>query len=156
MTVTARTSRAKALIVPLLLCLTLSLIAVGCVTLTGHSESCSRTKLFGSVSKMTCSGTVETVRGEGPLTFGESDSDEFSGEYRLKMTASVEQGRMDIYADTVDGGKEGGEVSPGNPLRIVALTPSTNDEISVMIEVKGGEDAEVKGLRYEATVVRVG
>jgi hypothetical protein len=88
---------------PLLLCFALSLIAAGCVTLTGHSESCSTSTRFGSVSKMTCSGNVDTVRGEGPLTFGESEDDdevEYSGEeYRLEMSASVERGRMDIYAE---------------------------------------------------------
>jgi hypothetical protein len=156
MTVTVRTSRAKALIVPLLLCFALSLIAVGCVTLTGHDESCSRTKLFGSISKMTCSGTIETVRGEGPLTFGNSysddDEDEYSGEYRLEMTASVEQGRMDIYAEGANGGRKGGEVSPGNPLKIEAVGPF---EGSVAVKVKGGEDAAVKGLKYEVTIAQV-
>ena len=156
MTVTARTSRAKALIVPLLLCFALSLITVGCVTLTGHDESCSKTAWFGSVSKMTCTGTVETVRGEGPLTFGNSYSDDdeadYSGEYRLKMTASVEQGRMDIYAEEAKGGREGGEVSPGNPLKIEAVGPF---EGSVAVKVKGGENAEVKGLEYEVTIAQV-
>ncbi len=156
MTVAVKISRAKALLVPLLLCLTLSLIAVGCVTLTGQDESCSKTKLFGSVSKMTCSGTVDTVRGEGPLTFGDSysddDEDEYSGEYRLEMTASVEQGRMDIYAEEAKGGPKGGEVSPGNPLKIEAVGPL---EGSVAVKVKGGEDAEVKGLKYEVTIAQV-
>jgi hypothetical protein len=156
MTVTARTSRAKALMAPLLLCFALSLIAVGCVTLTGHDESCNKTKLFGSVSKITCSGTVETVRGEGPLTFGDSysddDDDEYSGEYRLEMTASVEQGRMDIHAEGANGARKGGEVSPGNPLKIEAVGPSDG---SVAVKVKGGEDAEVKGLEYEVTITRV-
>lgn len=155
MTVTVRTSRTKALLAPLLLCFSLSLIAVGCVTLTGHNESCSKTKLFGSVSKISCSGTVETVRGEGPLTFGDGnsdDEDEYSGEYRLEMTASVEQGRMDIHAEGANGTRKGGEVSPGNPLKIEAVGPS---EGSVAVKVKGGEDAEVKGLEYEVTIARV-
>jgi hypothetical protein len=156
MTVMVRTSKAKARIVPLLLCFALSLIAVGCVTLTGQDESCSKTTWFGSVSKLTCSGTVDTVRGEGPLTFGDSYSDEdeaeYSGEYRLEMTASVEQGRMDIYAEEARGGRNGGEVSPGNPLKIEAVGPF---EGSVAVKVKGGEDAEVKGLKYEVTITQV-
>jgi hypothetical protein len=142
---------------PLLLCFALSLIAAGCVTLTGHSESCSTSTRFGSVSKMTCSGNVDTVRGEGPLTFGESEDDdevEYSGEeYRLEMSASVERGRMDIYAEGAENGaREGGEVSPGNPLTIEAVGPF---EGSVALEVKGGEDAEVRGLEYEVTIARV-
>ena len=139
---------------PLLLCFALSLIAVGCVTLTGHAESCSRTKWFGSASKMTCSGTVETVRGEGPLTFGgsSSDDDEYSGDYRLEMTASVEQGRMDIHAEGANGARKGGEVSPGNPLKIEAVGPFDG---SVAVKVKGGEEAVVKGLEYEVTIAQV-
>jgi hypothetical protein len=105
---------------------------------------------------MTCSGTVGTVRGEGPLTFDESydddDEAEYSGEYRLEMTASVEQGSMDIYAEEAKGGPKGGEVSPGNPLRIEALGPF---EGSVAVKVKGGEEAEVKGLEYEVTIAQV-
>jgi len=157
MIVTVRTSRIKVLIIPLLLCFALSLIAVGCVTLTGHAESCSsRTDWSGSVSKLTCSGTVETVRGEGPLTFGDSssddDDDEYSGDYHLEMTASVEQGKMDIHAEGANGARKGGEVSPGNPLKIEAVGPF---EGSVALKVKGGEEAEVKGLKYEVTIAQV-
>jgi hypothetical protein len=115
--------RVKALVVPLLLGLALSVIAAGCVTYFGHNQSCRTTKLFGTVERMTCSGTAETVRGEGPLTFGEdssgNDDNNFSGDHRLEMTASVEQGRMDIYTGS-SGGREGGEVSPGKPLKIEA------------------------------------
>ncbi len=155
MLVTVKTSRAKVPIVALVLCLALSLIAVGCVTLTGHDQSCGTSTRFGSVSKMTCSGSVDTVRGEGPLTVGESydddDDTEYSGEYRLEMTASVEQGSMDIYAEEANGGPKGGEVSPGNPLKIEAVGPF---EGSVAVKVKGGEDAEVKGLKYEVTITQ--
>lgn len=156
MTVTASTSKARALIVPLLLCFALSLITVGCVTLTGHDKSCSTSTRFGSVTKVTCVGTIDTVRGEGPLTFDESDDEDdeadYSGEYRLQMTASVEQGRMDIYAEEAKGGPEGGEVSPGSPLKIEAVGPF---EGSVAVKVKGGEEAEVKGLKYEVTIAQV-
>ncbi len=100
-------------------------------------------------SEFSCSGAAETVKGEGPLTFdGEDDSDP---DYRMDLTASVERGRMDVYADTVDGGREGGEVSPGNPIRIQAAVPSSDEDVSVTLAVKGGEEAEVGGLAYEAT-----
>jgi hypothetical protein len=144
--------KSSPLVVTSLLCLALSLIAAGCVRYTGHTESCRTSQVFGSVENMTCSGTAEIVRGEGPLTFGDDD-DEFGGDYRFEMTASVEQGRMDIYASTVDGGRKGGEVSPDNPLKIEAVRRSPG---GVTVKVKGGEDAEVRGLRYELTIERVG
>jgi hypothetical protein len=144
--------RASAPVTSLLLCLALSLIAAGCVTYTNHSQSCSTSQVFGDVEKMTCSGTAGTVRGEGSLTFGDPDDREFRGNYRLEVTASVEQGRMDIYTGT-ESGRKGGEVSPGNPLKIEATGPAMG---GVTLKVKGGEDAEVRGLEYEATVVRMG
>ena len=102
-----------------------------------------------SSSEFSCSGTAGTVQGEGPLSFdGEDDSDP---DYRMDLTASVESGRMDIYADAVDGGREGGEVSPGNPIRIEAVVPSSDEDVSVTVSVKGGEEAEARGLSYEAS-----
>ena len=100
-------------------------------------------------SEFSCSGTAETVKGEGSLTFdGEDDSDP---DYVMDLTASVEGGRMDVFADAVDDGREGGEVSPGNPIRIRAVVPSSDEDVSVTLSVKGGEEAEVRGLAYEAT-----
>jgi hypothetical protein len=100
-------------------------------------------------SEFSCSGTAETVKGEGPLTFdGEDDSDP---DYRMDLTASVESGRMDVFASNADGGRKGGEVSPGNPVRIQAIVPSSDEDVSVNLAVKGGEEAEVGGLAYEAT-----
>ena len=100
-------------------------------------------------SEFSCSGTAETVKGEGPLTFdGEDDSDP---DYRMDLTASVESGRMDVFASTADGGRKGGEVSPGNPVRIQAIVPSSDEDVSVNLAVKGGEEAEVGGLAYKAT-----
>ncbi len=129
-------------------CVAVVLLSGGCLSLTNHSQSCSSSGgTFGS-SKFSCTGTAATVTGEGPLSFeGEDDSDP---DYRMDFTASVESGRMDVYADTVDGGREGGEVSPGNPIHIEAVVPSSDEDVSVTLSVKGGEEAEVKGLSYEA------
>jgi len=69
----------------------------------------------------------------------------------MDLTASVESGRMDVFADDVDGDREGGEVSPGNPIRVQAIVPSSDEDVSVTLSVKGGEEAEVGGLAYEAT-----
>ncbi len=130
-------------------CVTVVLLSGGCLSLTNHSQSCmSSGGVLGGSSEFSCSGTAGTVKGEGPLSFdGEDDSDP---DYRMDLTASVESGRMDIYADTVDGGREGGEVSPGNPIRIEAVVPSSDEDVSVTLSVKGGEEAEVGGFRYEA------
>lgn len=129
-------------------CVALVLLAAGCLSLTNHSQSCTTSGGLMGPSEFSCSGTVGTVKGEGPLSFdGEDDSDP---DYRMDLTASVESGAMDIYADTVDGGREGGEVSPGNPLRIEGVVPSSDEDVSVTVSVKGGEEAEVTGLSYDA------
>jgi len=102
-------------------------------------------------SEFSCSGIAETVKGEGPLTFdGEDDSDP---DYRMDLTVSVESGSMDVFASTVDGGREGGEVSPGSPIRIETVVPSSDEDVSVTVGVKGGEEAEVGGLGYEANFI---
>ncbi|HEV2091646.1 MAG TPA: hypothetical protein VGR18_00605 [Rubrobacter sp.] len=129
--------------------LTFALLATGCLTLTNHSQSCTSSSGLIGPSEFSCSGTAETVKGEGSLTFdGEDDSDP---DYVMDLTASVEGGRMDVFADSVDDGREGGEVSPGSPLRIRAVVPSSDEDVSVTLSVKGGEEAEVRGLAYEAT-----
>jgi hypothetical protein len=100
-------------------------------------------------SEFSCSGTAETVKGEGPLSFdGEDDDDP---DYRMEFSVSVESGSMEVFASTVDGGREGGEVSPGNPVRIAAVVPSSDEDVSVNLAVKGGEEAEVGGLAYETS-----
>jgi hypothetical protein len=128
-----------------------ALFATGCLSLTNHSQSCTSSGGLLGPSEFSCSGTVGTVKGEGPLSFdGEDDNDP---SYRMDLTASVESGRMDVLADTVDGGEEGGEVSPGNPVEIQAVVPSSDEDVSVTLSVKGGEEAEVTGLRYEAAFI---
>ena len=130
-------------------CTAVVLLAGGCLRLTDHTQVCESSGGLGGPSEFSCTGTAETVSGEGPLSFdGEDDSDP---DYRMDLTASVESGTMDVYASTVDGGREGGEVSPGNPIRIQAVVPSSDEDTSVDLSVKGGEEAEVRGLRYEAT-----
>ena len=129
--------------------LAVALLATGCLSLTNHSQSCTSSGGLMGPSEFSCSGTAETVKGEGPLTFdGEDDADP---NYRMDLTASVESGTMDVFADDVEGGREGGEVSPGNPIRIQAAVPSSDEDVSVTLAVKGGEEAEVGGLAYEAT-----
>jgi hypothetical protein len=130
------------------------LLATGCLTLTNHNQSCTSSGGLLGPSEFSCSGTVETVKGEGPLTFDSEDDN--SPDFRMNLTASVESGRMDVLAGTSDGGEEGGEVSPGNPIEIQAVVPSSDEDVSITLSVKGGDDAEVGGLRYEASFVEVG
>ena len=125
------------------------LLATGCLSLTNHSQSCTSSGGLLGPSEFSCSGTAETVKGEGPLSFdGEDDDDP---DYRMDLSVSVESGTMDVFASTVDGGREGGEVSPGNPVRIAAVVPSSDEDVSVNLAVKGGEEAEVGGMAYEAS-----
>jgi hypothetical protein len=125
------------------------LLATGCLSLTNHSQSCTSSGGFMGPSEFSCSGTAETVKGEGPLTFdGEDDDDP---DYRMDLSVSVESGTMDVFASTVGGGREGGEVSPGNPVRIEAVVPSSDEDVSVDLAVKGGEEDEVGGMAYEAS-----
>lgn len=129
-------------------CVAVVLLVGGCLSLTNHNQSCNSSGGLGSASKFSCSGTAGTVQGEGPLTFdGDDDSDP---DYRMDFTASVGSGKMDINAETADGGREGGEVSPGKPVRIEAVVPSSDEEVSVTVSVKGGEEAEARGLNYKA------
>jgi hypothetical protein len=132
---------------------TVLLLATGCLSLTNHSQSCTSSGGLMGPSIFSCSGTAETVKGEGPLTLqSEDDSDP---DYRMNLTASVEAGTMDVFASTASGGREGGEVSPGNPIRIEAIVPSSDEDVSVTLAVKGGEEAEVSGLEYEASFTEV-
>ena len=124
------------------------LLATGCLSLTNHSQSCTSSGGFMGPSEFSCSGTAETVKGEGPLTFdGEDDDDP---DYCMGLSVSVESGTMDVFATTV-GGREGGEVSSGNPVRIEAVVPSLDEDVSIDLAVKGGEEAEVGGMAYEAS-----
>ncbi len=134
-------------------CLAVVLLATGCLSLTNHSQSCTSSGGLMGPSEFSCSGTAETVKGEGPLSFdGEDDDDP---DYRMNLSVSVESGTMDVFASTVDGGREGGreggEVSPGNPVRIEAVVPSSDEDVSVNLSVKGGVEAEVGGMAYEAS-----
>ncbi len=123
------------------------LLATGCLSLTNHSQSCTSSESLLGPSEFSCSGTAETVKEEGALSFDGEDDDP---DYRMDLTLSVESGTMDVFASTADGGREGGEVTPESPLRIQAVVPSSDEDVSINLAVKGGEEAEVGGLVYEA------
>lgn len=126
-----------------------TLLATGCLSLTNHSQSCTSSESLLGPTEFSCSGTAQTVKGEGPLSFdGEDDGDP---DYSMDLTLSVQSGTMDVFASTTDGGREGGEVSRESPIRIQAVVPSSDEDVSVELAVKGGEEATVGGLAYEAT-----
>ena len=63
------------------------LLATGCLSLTNHSQSCTSSESLLGPTEFSCSGTAETVKGEGPLSFdGEDDGDP---DYRMYRTLSV-------------------------------------------------------------------
>jgi hypothetical protein len=63
----------------------------------------------------------------------------------------VGKGEAKAYVSTADGGKQGGKVSPGEPLRIggAVSLDDEDEEVSVNLKVLG---KEVEDLSYEATV----
>jgi hypothetical protein len=101
--------------------------------------------------EVTCTGSGGVVRGEPSLGIIDTDQD-LSGDYKLDATISVKKGRAKAYVDTAGGGREGGEVSPGDPLRVEAVVALDEDDedVSLNSKVLG---KEVRGLRYEATAL---
>ncbi len=89
--------------------------------------------------------------GEPSLGIIDTDQD-LSGNYRLDTTITVGRGEAKAYVSTAGGGKVGGKVSPGQPLRIGAVVGIDRDdeEVSVNLKVRG---KKVEDLRYEATVL---
>jgi hypothetical protein len=112
-------------------CAALSLVGCTSGTLGGIQQSCESTFGLLESKKVSCTGSVDTVSGSPSLSVIEIGED-------LK--------------------KVGGEVSPGDPLRIVTEVypedvPGSEDEEKVDVQLEVAEGEEVGGLRYEATLV---
>ena len=133
------------------ICCVLSLAGCKSGTLTGSEQACKSTGGLFAEKKITCTGSVGTVRGEPSLSVIDADGD-LSGNYELDATITVGKGEAKAYVSTADGGTEGGKVSPGEPLRINAVVElgEVDEEVSVNLKVLG---KEVKDLRYEAKVL---
>ena len=140
------------------LCAALSLVGCTSGTLSGTQQSCESTFGLLEAKKVSCTGSVDTVSGSPSLSvieIGES----LNGAFRLETTITVGRGTAKARVTDLDDQKVGGEVSPGDPLRIVALVypenvPGSEDEeerVDLQIEVAEGEEA--RDLRYEATLV---
>ena len=129
------------------------LMLVGCEsgTITGQEQTCRSSGGLFAVEEISCTGSVDGVRGSPHLTIVEGD-EELDGSYRLDATIAVVKGRASANVTTADGEQVGGEVTPETPLQITAVVePVDEEEVDVALKVVG---KEVRDLRYEATLVR--
>jgi hypothetical protein len=128
-----------------------ALVLAGCKsgTITDSEQTCKSEGGLLAGRKVTCTGSVGIAKGEPSVEIINTDGD-LSGNYKLDATIKVGKGEAKAYVDTADGGKQGGEVSPGKPLRIGAVVSIDGDdeEVSVNLKVLG---KEVEDLSYEAT-----
>ena len=106
--------------------LVLSLVAAlfalaGCKsgTLVGQEQSCEVSGGLLAEERAACTGSVDAVRGEPQLVIVDTDG-ELDGTYRLEATLSVGKGETKAHVTAVDGDRVGGQLSPGEPLRISA------------------------------------
>jgi predicted small secreted protein len=148
-----RTQKSGRLVFAPILVVVCALLLAGCKsgTTSDLEQSCKSEGGFLSGRKVTCTGSVGTARGEPYIDVIDTDGD-LSGNYKLDATIKVEKGEAKAYVDTVDGGRQGGEVSPDKPLRISAVVgiDEDDDEASVNLKVLG---KEVENLTYQATLV---
>lgn len=137
-------------------CAALSL--VGCGTLIGAEQSCESTFGLTEPKKVSCTGSVDTVRGSPSLAIVEIGED-LDGAFLLQTTITVGQGTAKAHVTDVDDRRVGGEVSPGQPLEIGAVVypepaagaDEDEEQVEVQLEIKEGQ--EVRDLRYEAALV---
>ncbi len=141
----------------------MALSLAGCTsgTLSGMQQSCRSNFGLLEAKKVSCSGSVDTVRGSpslGVIEIGE----ELNGAFLLETTIKARRGTAKAHVVDVDDKRVGGEISSGDPLRIVAVvypeevggTDDEEEEVEVQLEVAEGE--EVRDLQYEATLVAEG
>ena len=137
-------------------CAALSL--AGCGTLIGAQHSCESSFGITEPKKVSCTGSVDTVRGSPSLSVVEIGED-LDGAYRLEVTIAVGRGTAKAHVTDVEDRRVGGGVSPGEPLEIGAVVypesaagaDEDEEEVEVQLEVEEGE--EIRDLRYEAALV---
>lgn len=138
-------------------CAALSLVGCTSGTLSGTQQSCNSTFGLLDSKKVSCEGSVDTVSGSPTLSvieIGES----LDGAFRLETTIAVGRGTAKASVTDADDQKVGGEVSPGDRLRIDAVVypeevPGSEDEEKVDLQIVVPEGDEVRDLRYEATLI---
>lgn len=133
------------------------LVLAGCEsgTLTGGEQTCRSTFGLTAPKKVICTGSVSTVRGSPSLSVIEI-GDDLDGAFRLEASIAVGRGIAKVHVTDVDDERVGGEVSPSEPLRIVAVVypeEGTEDEEAVDVQLEVAEGEEVRDLRYEAALV---
>jgi predicted small secreted protein len=147
-----RTQMSGRVVLAPILVVVCALVLAGCKsgTITDSEQTCKSEGGLLAGRKVTCTGSVGAVRGEPSLGIIDADGD-LSGNYMLDATIKVGKGEAKAYVDTADGGKQGGKVSPGEPLLIGAVVGIDGDDedVSVNLKVLG---KEVEDLSYEATV----
>lgn len=129
------------------------MVLAGCSsgTLVGEQQTCRSSGGLFERQKITCTGSVDGVRGSPTLGIVEVD-DDLDGVYRLDATITVGRGMARAFVTDTDGKKVGGDLAPGRPLRITALVePDEDEDVEVALEVAEGE--KVESLRYEAKLV---
>lgn len=129
------------------------LMLAGCESgiITGQEQTCRSSGGLLAVEKISCTGSVDSVRGSPHLTIVEAD-EALDGGYRLDATITVAQGTAKANVTEAAGEQVGGEVAPGSPLQITTVVePVDEEEIDVALRVAG---KEVRDLGYEATLVR--
>jgi hypothetical protein len=136
-----------------------TLALVGCTggTLVGSQHSSSSNFGLLDAKKVSCTGSVQTMRGSPSLSVIEI-GEQLDGVFELETTIMVGRGTAKAYVTDIDDERVGGEVFPGEPLRLVAVVypeegAGTEDEETVDVQLEVAEGKEVEDLRYEATLV---
>ncbi len=123
-------------------------------TLVGQEQTCESSGGLLAEERATCAGRVDAVRGSPQLVIVDTDGD-LDGTYRLEATLSVGKGQTKAHVTGADGDRVGGEVSPGEPLKISAEVEVDDDdeEVAAQLKVAGKRATD---LRYEATLAPPG
>jgi hypothetical protein len=136
-------------------CATLALVGCTGGTLIGSQHSCSSNFGLLDAKKVSCTGSVQTVRGSPSLSVIEI-GDHLDGAFELETTIMVGRGTARAFVTDIDDERVGGEVSPGEPRQLVAVVypeEGTEDEETVEVQLEVAEGEEVGSLRYEATLI---
>jgi hypothetical protein len=136
-----------------------ALLLAGCTsgTLSGIQQGCESTFGLLESKKVSCEGSVDTVSGSPSLSVIEI-GENLNGAFSLETTITVDRGKAKAHVTDIDDKQVGGEVSPGDPLRIVTEVypedvPGSEDEEKVDLRLRVAEGQEAGGLRYKATLV---
>jgi hypothetical protein len=138
-------------------CVIFSLVGCTSGTLGGMQQRCEATFGLLESKKVSCTGSVDTVSGSPSLSIIEIDEN-LNGTFELETTVTVERGEAKAHVTDVNDKRVGGEVSPGDPLRIVTQVypeevPGSEDEEKVDLQIEVAEGEELEGLRYKATMM---